>query len=154
MALGKQARAVLFGTPLLSRQLRKCIEAKGSVSEKEVREIFGDVGSNQYHKTLRQLQSQKVIDRQDGVLTFRADAPTMLGSQADRAWKAALLLKSFEIQELCKMAEIKWTYAQRLLSHWVKNGAAVKVVDSRKGAPAIWTMISNTEDPRPVRRNV
>jgi hypothetical protein len=152
MALDKEARTTLFGTPVLSRQIRKCVQGKQCIAEKELREIFQDVGSNLYNQTLRQLNKQGVLVRKDGNVSFLNDAPALQGSQADRAWKAALLLRTFSLEELCRTAEIKWSYAQKLMSVWVRKGLAVKLQPSRSKAPAIWSMEAKNPPVRPITR--
>ena len=151
MALDNKAREILFGTPMFARQLRKCIEDRGSIREEELREFFPDIGSNLFNQTLRQLRRQGVIQRQNGTVTYLSSAPEIQGFQADRAWRAACLLKSFSLGELCRTAEISWTYAQRLVGRWVKNGVAVKTAGSRRGAPAVWAMKTGETETRPVR---
>lgn len=152
MALDKEARTTLFGTPVLARQIRKCVQSKQNIPEKELRAIFQDVKSNLYHKTLTQLGKQGVLVRNNGTITFLEDAPVLYGSQADRAWKAALLLKTFSLEELCRTADIKWAYAQKLMSIWVKKGLAVKLQPSRSKAPAVWSMAAKNPPVRPITR--
>ena len=151
MALDRKAREILFGTPVFARQLRKCIESKGTATEAELWDIFQDVGRYLFHKTLRKLHLQGVVETRDGMIVALQEAPAMRGCQADRAWRAACLLKSFRLDELCRIAEINWTYAQRLVGRWVKSGVAVKTAGSRRGAPAIWSMTAGKSATRPVR---
>lgn len=152
MLLTKEQRTILFGTPLLSRQVRKCVQSKGAASADEIREIFHDVGSNLYNQTLRQLQRQGVLVRAGGKIVYCTDAPTLLGCQADRVWKAARLLQSFGLDELCKTADVKWTYAQKLLSRWSRSGFVVKIADSCRGFPGIWRITPSAPIARPVQR--
>lgn len=152
MLLTKEQRTVLFGTPMLSRQIRKCVQSKGTASAAEIREIFHDVGSNLYNKTIRQLQNQGVLVRHGGKITYRTDAPMLLGCQADRTWKAARLLRSFGLDDLCKTADVKRGHAQRLLSIWSQSGFVVRIADSRRGMPGIWRITPSAPAVRPVKR--
>lgn len=152
MALDSKAREILFGTPVFARQMRKCIESKGSSTEAELWEIFKDVGRYLFNKTLMQLQHQGVISINGKQINAVKDAPAMCGCQADRAWRAACLLKTFRLDELCRIAEINWAYAQRLVGWWVRAGVAVKVTESRRGESAIWSMTTGKSGIRPIRR--
>ena len=152
MALDSKARAVLFGTPILSRQIHKCVKGKGSISKEELRSIFPDVETETFNHTLRNLKNQGVLEHVDGMVSYREGAPDPHGSQADRAWKAACLLKSFKLDELCRAADITWSYAQRTLARWCSKGLAVKSGASLRGAPAVWTMVGGNPNSRPITR--
>ena len=152
MALDSKAREILFGTPILSRQIRKCVQGKGKVTENELRSIFADVSAKTFSHTLWNLTHQGVLNSRDGILSCCPDTPEMQGSQADRAWKAACLLRSFRLDELCRAADIKWDYAQRITARWGRKGLAVKSGTSMRGAPAVWTMVGGNPYARPIIR--
>ena len=152
MALDKEARAVLFGTPMLAHQIRKCVQGKGSMPESELRSIFSDINKSVFDHAVWKLVNRGVLARKDGEISFCPDAPAIRGNQADRAWKAACLLKSFRLEELCRTADIKWTYAQRLMARWVSKGLAVKNGTSCRGSFAVWTMKPADPNNRPVNR--
>ena len=152
MALDKEARTTLFGTPVLSRQIRKCVRGKGSVSESELRSIFSDIKTATFNHTIWNLKNQGVLESVDGMLSCLDDAPEIQGSQADRAWKAACLLKSFQLDELCRAADITWDYAQRIMARWRRKGFAIKHGSSLRGAPAVWTMAAKIPNVRPITR--
>ena len=59
-----------------------------------------------FNHTLRNLKNQGVLENVDGMVSYREGAPDPHGSQADRAWKAACLLKSFKLDELCRAATL------------------------------------------------
>ena len=103
MALDKEARAVLFGTPMLAHQIRKCVQGKGSMPESELRSIFSDIDKSVFDHAVWKLVNRGVLARKDGEISFCPDAPAIRGNQADRAWKAACLLKSFRLEELCEL---------------------------------------------------
>lgn len=148
MALSRAQRQILFDTPLLSRQMRKCVQARGSMQEQELRDVFSDIRSNQFFKTLRQLAEQKALVRSEGVVTFLADtAGELQGSQADRVWKAARLLGSFSLPDLIRISEVSWEYAEKLLLRWARAGYVHKVNSTGKG---IWRTAPDLPSVRPV----
>lgn len=152
MALDSKARAVLFGTPILSRQIHKCVKGKGSISKEELRSIFPDVETETFNHTLWKLKRRGVLENEEGIVSFREDAPEPRGDKADRVWKAACLLKSFKLDELCRTADVTWDYAQRIMDRWCSKGLAVKSGASLRGAPAVWTMVGGNPNSRPITR--
>jgi hypothetical protein len=133
MQLNKEQRSSLFQTPVLSRQIRKCVEAKGSMSERDLRSIFLDVPSNHFFNAVRQLVVQGVLTRKDAVVSFNGNgAQPPKGTTADRVWKAAVQLGCFTIEELVRISEVNWEYVEKLLLRWARGGHVTKVASRPK----------------------
>lgn len=148
MPISSAERKVIFKTPVLSRQMRKYVEAKGKVSIKQMRLDFADVGTNSFYKSVYQMVEAGSVLRDGDYLSILADAKPIVGSLADCAWQAARLLKCFTAAKLALTSGTKLNYATTLCAKWAEAGHLVRL--ETDGGPYIYRLIS-TSIIRPVR---
>lgn len=131
MPISSAEREVVFKTPVLSRQMRKYVEAKGKVSIRQMRLDFADVGTNSFYKSVYQMIETGAVLRDGDYLSILADAKPIVGSMADCAWQAARLLKCFSAAKLAFTAGIKLNYATTLCAKWVEAGHLARLETER-----------------------
>lgn len=127
MPISFAEREVLFKTPVLSRQMRKYIDAKGKVSVKQMRLDFADVGTNSFYKTVYQLLATGSVLRDGDYLAVLADAKPVVGSKADCAWQAARLLRCFTAAKLALTSGVRLNYATSLCAKWTDAGYLIRI---------------------------
>jgi hypothetical protein len=127
MPLKAQEREVLFGTPILARQLRKYVEGKGKVSQQQTRLDFPDVSINTFCKTIGQLVSAGELIKDEGILSVSPDAKMAPGSRPDAAWKAARILRVFTDAKLAQIAAVDVKYAKTICATWKRAGLLIEV---------------------------
>lgn len=120
MPLNKDEREALFGTKVMTMQLTKYMSQHGSKSISELRDVFFEISRGRLMSHLMSLVANKVLRRDGEVFYFQAGEVKV--SIADRVWKAALLLKTFTIQDLARTAESTERYAGNLAKQWLNHG--------------------------------
>lgn len=145
--LTPRERAVLFKTRVIAVQIQRFVEAKGSVSLKQLNDAFPEIGGRGMYDRIRNLQDRGVVQRIDGVFvaTYAVDPK---GEKADRAWRAARLASSFTPDQLATLATIEREHAATLCRTWKEHGLLAKIGQMEKRVP-IYRLISN-EVIRPV----
>lgn len=146
MPLRAQERNVLFGTPVLSRQIRKYVGAKGRVPVKQARLEFGDIGTKTFYATVDRLIKTGDLLRDGNDLCMSLEAKAGIGMKADACWKAARLLGTFRVAKLAKVADIRPGYATTLCARWRKLGF-LQLLDT--DGRNMYKMIS-TQETRPI----
>lgn len=147
MPISSAEREVIFKTPVLSRQMRKYVEAKGKVSIKQMRLDFADVGTNSFYKSVYQMIEAGSVLREGDYLSILAGTKPVVGSLADCAWQAARLLKCFTAAKLALTSGTKLNYATTLCAKWVKAGYLTRL--ETNGASHVYRLVS-TSIMRPV----
>ena len=142
MVLGSEARARLFGTPVKARQMVLFVQGHGSVTMDEIRQVFPEMRSNALYKCVRQLVAQGSLERDGEILRSVPDA-RIPGDKADRVWKAAQILKEFDLDKLAMTSDVGRDYVQRILGRWNRAGLAVKTVREKRGCPARWRFVGD-----------
>lgn len=146
MPLRAQERNVLFETPVLSRQIRKYVGAKGRVPVKQARLEFGDIGTKTFYATVDRLIKAGDLLRDGNDLCMSLEAKAGIGTKADACWKAARLLGTFRVAKLAKVADIRPGYATTLCTRWRKEGF-LQLLDT--DGPNMYKMIS-VQETRPI----
>ncbi len=148
-ALTPKERAILFKTRVISVQLQRFIEAKGSVTSKMLSDAFPEISGRVMYDRIRNLLDRGIVERKDGafVPTYAVDPK---GTKSDCAWRAARLLAaaSFTPDQLAALANIDREHAATLCRLWRDKGLLVKIGQKGKRIP-LYKMISN-EVIRPV----
>lgn len=116
--MNHKSRTLLFGTPLISRQMRRYIESHLQVTTKQLRQDFSDIQSNTIYKTLAQLEQAGRIEREGSIVRITDAAYTEPSAQADRAWKGAQILKVFTRERLALISDVSVNYISLLCNRW------------------------------------
>lgn len=141
MHISPSERKVLFGTPVISRQIQKYVEAKGSVGLDAICEVFNELPRRTLRNHLLQLCQRGAMKKEEGVYIASKDY-TGIGAKADNAWRAARLLSTFDPASLAKVASIDRDHAATLCRTWLNEGLLIRI--GRKGLVPIYRLISKS----------
>ncbi len=146
MLISPTERRVLFGTPVIARQIQKYVEAKGEVGLDSIAEVFGELPRRVVRQYLTQLCKRGAMRKDSGVY-IATDGYVGIGVKADNAWRAARILSTFDPPTLAKVAEVDPEHAATLCRSWLREGFVVLM--GRRGRTPIYRLISK-EVVRPI----
>nr|WP_319473062.1 hypothetical protein [uncultured Sphaerochaeta sp.] len=146
MHINPTEREVLFGTPVIARQLQKYVEAKGTVGLDAICEVFSELPRRTIRNHLLQLCQRGAMTKQEGVYIASSEY-TGIGVKADNAWRAARILSTFDPATLAKVSSIDREHSATLCRMWLKEGFLLRI--GRNGLVPIYRLISK-EVVRPI----
>ena len=141
MRISPTEREVLFGTPVIARQIQKYVEAKGSAGLDSICEVFDELPRRTLRNHLLQLCQRGAMRKEEGVYIASKDY-TGIGAKADNAWRAARLLSTFDPASLAKVASVDREHAATLCRTWLNEGLLIRI--GRKGLVPIYRLISKS----------
>jgi len=149
IALSSKERSMLFNTKVVSVQIQRYIEAKQSVTLKNLTDAFPEITGREMYNRVKNLFDRGIVKRDGNVFyaTYEVDPK---GSKSDSAWRAARLLSasSFTPDQLASLANINREHSATLCRAWKEAGFLVKIGQKGRRVP-IYKMISK-EVIRPV----
>lgn len=139
--LTPKERAVLFSTRVVSVQIQRYIEAKGVVDMDQLVKAFPEVKRRDMGKRIKNLSDRGIVIREAGcfIATYKVQP---YGDQADRAWKAARLLKTFNPGQIARLADVEREHAGMLCRYWRDSGHLVKIGQQGAKSP-IYRLVSS-----------
>lgn len=149
LILSPKERSMLFKTRVIAVQIQRFIEAKQSVTIKNLTDAFPEIKGREMYDRVRNLLDRGIVKREgdEFIATYAVDPK---GAKSDSAWRAARLLSSssFTPDQLAALARIDREHAATLCRLWKANGLLVKIGQRGKRVP-LYKMLSD-EVIRPV----
>ncbi len=120
-------RAAIFQTPVLRRQIQKYVRFRGEIPRKELSDFFATASKRTFDAALWALKKRgALLVDEDDVYTI-GEADEIVASRADRAWKAARMMRTFTAKGLAITAGVDHRYVVDLCSTWAAHNWIVRV---------------------------
>lgn len=133
-------RAAIFQTRVIQRQIQKYVRFREEIPRKELAEFFATVKKTTFDASLHYLKKRGalIVDENDVYRPGKIDE--IVASRADRAWKAARIMRTFTSRELAITADLDRQYVSDLFATWVAQDYIVQV--GRKDKLKLYKMLS------------
>ncbi|MGD1832527.1 MAG: hypothetical protein ACPKOP_04190 [Sphaerochaetaceae bacterium] len=122
------------------RQIHKYVKFREEIPRKELAEFFGAVKNTTFNSALHDLKKRGAIIADEHDVYRPGAAEEIVACRADRAWKAARIMRTFTSRELAITAELDRQYVSDLFATWVAQDYIVQV--GRKDKLKLYKMLS------------